>query len=104
MEGAIIGAADQSEAKANEALFCEHVRLEDEVRVQAAKVAPMHVVNWEDTQEADMVLAACRKWLKTCKDTLTEKRDALLEKYLGSLDRHGGGPCSVLHMQQLGPK
>ena len=25
LEGAIIGAADQSEAEANEALFCEHV-------------------------------------------------------------------------------
>ena len=48
LEGAIIGAADWSEAEANEALLCEHVQLEDEVRVQAAKLAPMHVVNWED--------------------------------------------------------
>ena len=32
-----------------------------------------------------MVLAACRKWLKAHKDTPTEKRDALLKKYLGSL-------------------
>ena len=44
----------------------------------------MHVVNWEDTQGADMALAACRKWLKACKDTPAEKRDALLRKYLGS--------------------
>ena len=64
LEGAIIGAADWSEAKANKALLCEHVCLEDEVRVQAAKLAPMHVVNWEDAQEADAVLAAHRKWLK----------------------------------------
>ena len=85
LEGAIIGAADQTEAEANEALLCEHVCLEDEVRVQAAKLAPMHVVNWEDAQEADVVLAACRKWLKAHKDTSTEKRDALLKKYLGSL-------------------
>ena len=45
LEGAIIGAADQSEAEANEALLCKHVCLEDEARVQAAKLAPMHVVN-----------------------------------------------------------
>ena len=44
----------------------------------------MHVVNWEDAQEANVVLAACRKWLKAHKDTPAEKRDALLKKYLGS--------------------
>ena len=85
LEGGVIGAADQSEAEANEALLCEHVCLEDEARVQAANLAPMHVVNWEDAQEADVVLAGCRKWLKAHKDTPTKKRDALLKKYLGSL-------------------
>ena len=84
LEGAIIGAADCSKAKANEALLHEHVCLLDEARVQAAKLAPMHVVNWEDAQGADAVLAACRKWLKACKDTPAEERDALLRKYLGS--------------------
>ena len=64
LEGTVIGAADQSEAEANEALLCKHVCLVDEVRVQATKLAPMHVVNWEDTQGPDAVLAACRKWLK----------------------------------------
>ena len=80
----VIAAADQSEAEANEALLCEHVCLEDEARVQATMLASIHVVNWEDAQEADMVLAACRKWLKAHKDIPTEKRDALLKKYLGS--------------------
>ena len=84
LEGAVIGAADHSEAKANEALLCEHVCLVDEERVQVAKLAPMHVVNWEDTQGAEAVLAACRKWLKAHKDTPAEERDALLRKYLGS--------------------
>ena len=60
----MIGAADRSEAEANKALLCEHVCLVDEAKVQAAKLAPMHVVNWEDAQGADAVLAACRKWLK----------------------------------------
>ena len=84
LEGAVIDAADRSEAEANEALLCEHVHLVDEARVQAAMLASMHVVNWEDAQRADVVLAACRKWLKAQKDTLAEKRDALLKKYLGS--------------------
>ena len=84
LEGAIIEAADHSEANANEALLCEHVCLVDEVRVQAARLAPMHVVNWEDAQGADTVLAACRKWLKAHKDTPAKRRDALLKKYLGS--------------------
>ena len=84
LEGTIIGAADCSKADTNKVLLYEHVRLVDEARVQAARLAPMHVVNWEDAQGADMVLAACRKWLKACKDTPAEKRDALLRKYLGS--------------------
>ena len=51
----------------------------------------MHVVNWEDAQGADVVLVACRKWLKAHKDTPAEKRDALLKKYLGSqVDMEGG--------------
>ena len=84
LEGAVIGAADHSKAYINEALLCEHVCLVDEVRVQATRLAPMHVVNWEDAQGEDTVLAACRKWLKVCKDTPAEGRDALLKKYLGS--------------------
>ena len=100
LEGTIIGAADQSEAKANEALLHEHVCLVDEARVQAAKLAPMHVVNWEDAQGAAMVLAACRKWLKACKDTPAEKRDALLRKYLGS--QAGSKECWLWHRNAFG--
>ena len=82
---------DQSATEANEALLCEHVCLVDEMRVQAAKLAPMHVVNWEDAQGADVALAVCRKWLKAQRDTPVEKRDALLKKYLGSqADREEG--------------
>ena len=84
LEGTIIEAADHSEANANKALLHKHVRLVDEARVKAARLAPMHVVNWEDAQGTDAVLAACRKWLKACKDTPTKRRDALLKKYLGS--------------------
>ena len=52
--------------------------------MQAAKLVPMHVVDCGEAQEADVVLAACRKWLKAGKDTPPQKRDALLKKYLGN--------------------
>ena len=55
--------------EASESLLCEHVHLADEVRVQAAKLAPMHIVDWLEAQEGETVLAACMKWLKTQKDT-----------------------------------
>ena len=73
LEGAVIGTADQGEADANKALLCEHVCLVDEARVQVAKLAPMHVVDWREVQEEDVALVACIKWLKTCKDTPKEK-------------------------------
>ena len=63
MEGAIVVVTDQGKAEANEELLCEHVHLKNEVQVQAAKLAPIHVVDWKEAQEADAVLAACRKWL-----------------------------------------
>ena len=84
MEGAIVGATDRDKAEANEELLCEHVHLENEGWLQAAKLAPMHMVDWGEAQEADTVLAACGKWLQTHKDTPPQKRDALLKKYLGS--------------------
>ena len=78
-----MGAVDRGEAEASEELLCEQVYLENEAHLQAAKLAPMHVVNWEEAQEADAVLATCRRWLCTRKDTQFQKRDALLKKYLG---------------------
>ena len=46
LEGAVIGDVDWSEVEANEELLCEHVHQEDEGRVQAAKLVPMHAVDW----------------------------------------------------------
>ena len=82
---------------ANEELLCKHVHLENEVRVQVVKLVPMHMVDWGEAQEGDAVLAACRRWLHTCKDTLPQERDALLKKYLGSqADMEEG--CALFHM------
>ena len=96
MEGAIVGTADRGEAEGNEELLCEHVHLKNEAWVQVPKLAPMHVVDWGKVQEVVTVLAACRKWLQTLKNTPPQKRDALLKKYLGSqADTGEGVPSSM---------
>ena len=61
LEGVIVGAANQGEAKASKELLEEHEHLSQEARVQAAKLEPMHMVDWEEAQEADAALAACCK-------------------------------------------
>ena len=68
LEGAIVEAADRGEAKASKELLEEHEHLSQEVRVQAAKLAPMHIIDWEEAQEADTALAACCKWLHLRKE------------------------------------
>ena len=57
----------------------------------------MDVVDWGESQEADALLATCRKWLHTCKDTPFPKRDALLKKYLGDNTVTEEG-CALFHM------
>ena len=97
LEGTIMGAMHRGKAEASKDLLCEHVCLENEVHVQAAKLTPMHIVDWGEAQEADAVLATCRRWLHTCKDTPFPKRDALLKKYLGdNADTEEG--CALFHM------
>ena len=64
LEGAIIGATDRGEVEANEFLLCKHVHLADEARAQAARLVPMHVMDWQEAQEGDAALATCIKWLK----------------------------------------
>ena len=59
-----MGASDRGEAKANEGLLEEHEHLSREARVQAEKLELMHVVDWEQGQEADAALVACHKWLR----------------------------------------
>ena len=41
-----MGATDKGEAEASEKLLCEHMCLENEVCIQAAKLAPILVVDW----------------------------------------------------------
>ena len=84
LEGAIVGAANQGEVRAQEELLEKHEHLSQEVRVQVAKLAPMHIVDWEEAQEAETALAACCKWLRLRKDTLLPRRDAFLKECLGA--------------------
>ena len=83
LEGVIVGVVNWGEVKVSEELLEEHERLSQEVRVQVAKLAPMHIVDWEEAQEAGAALAVCHKWLHLRKDTLLPKRDALLKECLG---------------------
>ena len=82
LEGAIVGSADWGEVKVSEELLEKHEHLSQEVRVQAM-LAPMHIVDWEEAQEADAALAAHCKWLHLRKDTLLPKWDAFLKECLG---------------------
>ena len=83
LEGAIVGAANWGEVRASKELLEEQEHLSREVRVQAVKLAPMHIVDWAEAQEVDTALAACCKWLRLRKDTPLPKLDALLKKCLG---------------------
>ena len=83
LEGAIVWAANWGEVRAHEELLEEHEHLSQEVRVQVAKLAPMHIIDWEETQEADTALAVCHKWLLLRKDTLLPRWDTFLKECLG---------------------
>ena len=83
LEGVIIRAADRGEAEANEELSEEHEHLSWEARVQAVKLEPMHIVDWEQAQEADVALARCYKWLHLRKGMPPSRQDTLLKECLG---------------------
>ena len=83
LEGAIVGVANRGEAKASQEFLKEHEHLSQEARVQVAKLEPMHIVDWEEAQEADAALAVCRKWLHLRKDTPLLWWDTFLKECLG---------------------
>ena len=63
LEGVSVGVANLGEVRVSKELLEQHEHLNWEVRVQAAKLAPMHIIDWEEAQEADAALATCHKWL-----------------------------------------
>ena len=84
LEGVIIGAVNRGEAKANEGLLEEHEHLNQEARVQEVKLELMHIVDWEQAQEADVALAGCCKRLHLRKGMPPPRRDTLLKECLGA--------------------
>ena len=64
LEGVIVRAANRGKAEAKEGLLEEHECLSREARVQAVKLEPMHIVDWEQAQEVDVALARHCKWLR----------------------------------------
>ena len=83
LEGAIVGATKWGEVRVSEELLEKYEHLSWEMRVQVVKLAPMHIVDWAEAQEADATLATCHKWLHLRRDTPLPKQDALLKKCLG---------------------
>ena len=77
------GGTNRGEVRASKELLEEHEHLSEEARVQVVKLASMHIIDWEEAQEADAALAACSKWLCLRRDTLLPKWDALLKECLG---------------------
>ena len=94
LEGVIVRAADWSEAKASEELLEEHEHLSQEARVQAVKFEPMHIIDWEEAQEADAALAACHKWIHLRKDTLLPWWDTFLKESSEQRLRQNRTRCS----------
>ena len=82
LEGAIVGAADRGETKANKGLLEENEHLSQEARVQVAKLELMHIVDWEQAQEVDVALARCHKWLHLRKGMPPPRQDTLLKECL----------------------
>ena len=83
-KGVIVGASDRGEAEANKGLLEEHEHLSQEAQVQAVTLELMHIVDWEQAQEADVALAACHKWLCLRKGMPPSRRDTLLKECLGA--------------------
>ena len=83
LEGVIVRAADRGDVRVCEELLEEHEHLSQEAKVQAVKLAPMHIIDWEEAQKADTALAACCKWFCLRKDTLLPRWDTFLKECLG---------------------
>ena len=78
-----MGTLSRCEAQASDALRKEHERLGEEAYLQATKLAPMHMVDWVESQDSDPMLAACKKWLRMRREVPSPKRDTLLRELLG---------------------
>ena len=96
LEGTIMGAVDRGEAEASKELLCEHVCLENEAHVQAAKLASMHVVDWGEAQEVDTVGPLHEMALHSQGHPIS-KKGCIVKKYLDdNVDTEEG--CTLFHV------
>ena len=79
-----MGTSDRGEAEANKGLLEEHECLSREAQAQVVKLELMHIVDWEQVQEVDVALVACRKWLHLRKGMPPLRQDTLLKECLGA--------------------
>ena len=82
MEGAVMGTLSRCEAQASDALRKEHEWFGEEACLQATKLAPMHVMDWTESQDSDPMLVTCKKWLRMHEEIPSPKRDTLLHELL----------------------
>ena len=83
MEGAVMGASSRCKAQVSDALRKEHEWLREEACLQVTKLAPVHMVDWVESQDSDPMLATCKEWLGMHKEIPSPKRDTLLHELLG---------------------
>ena len=77
------GTTERGEVLISQPLRVEHDRLSGESQACTLRLAPMHMTNWAEAQDEDVLLAACQKWMSTRKDVPLQKRDALLKTCMG---------------------
>ena len=71
---------ERGEVLISRPLRAECDRLNNKAQAHALKLAPMLIIDWEEAQCEDALLATCRKWLSMKKNVIPQKRDALLKE------------------------
>ena len=77
------GVTERGEVLISPPLRAECDCLDNEAQACALKLPSMHMINWEDAQHEEMLLAACCKWLSMKKSITPHRRDALLKECMG---------------------
>ena len=90
------GITERGEVLISQPLRAECDCLDNEAQAHTLKLASMHVINWEEAQCEDALLAACHKWLSMKKSITPHRRDALLKECMGehSTSEEGKGTVS----------
>ena len=77
------GSSERGEALVIQPMQAEHDCLSKASQFLTLRLAPMHVTNWAEVQDEDVLVAACWKWMCTRKEASSQKRDVLLRRFMG---------------------